>query len=106
MSVAEIVKKVPNLSLDEMKEVARALRDAMEDVEDMSDVLAVLNHPGQPMPMAEIRKKIRLVKWQVAFDPAAEKQFSKLGKSAQQDIAKYVAKHLETDDDPRRFGQP
>jgi hypothetical protein len=31
MSVAEIVKEVPNLSLDEMKEVARALREAMED---------------------------------------------------------------------------
>ena len=33
MSVAEIVKEVPNLSLDEMKEVARALREAMEDAE-------------------------------------------------------------------------
>ena len=46
------------------------------------------------------------MKWQVAFDPTAEKQFSKLGKSAQQDIAKYIAKHLETDEDPRRFGKP
>jgi acyl-CoA reductase-like NAD-dependent aldehyde dehydrogenase len=60
MSVAEIVKEVPNLSLDEMKEVARALREAMEDNEDLSDVLAVLENPGQPIPMAEIRKKYNL----------------------------------------------
>ena len=46
------------------------------------------------------------MKWQVAFDPAAEKQFSKLGKPAQWDIEKYIAKHLETDEDPRRFGKP
>jgi len=46
------------------------------------------------------------VKWQVAFDPAAEKQFSKLGKSAQRDIEKYIAKHLETAEDPRRMGKP
>ena len=60
MSVAEIVKEVPNLSLDEMKEVARALREAMEDAEDLSDVMAVLNNPGKPIPMAEIRKKYSL----------------------------------------------
>jgi hypothetical protein len=60
MSVAEIVKEVPNLSLDEMKEVARALREAMEDNEDLSDVLAVLENPGQPIPMSEIRKKYNL----------------------------------------------
>jgi len=46
------------------------------------------------------------VNWQVAFAPAAEKQFSKLGKPAQQDIGKYIAKHLETEEDPRRFGKP
>jgi mRNA interferase RelE/StbE len=46
------------------------------------------------------------VKWQVAFDPAAEKQFSKLGKSAQRDIEKYIANYLETAEDPRRFGKP
>jgi mRNA interferase RelE/StbE len=46
------------------------------------------------------------VKWQVSFDPAAEKQFSKLGKTAQQDIEKYIAKHLESTEDPRRFGKP
>jgi hypothetical protein len=57
MSVADIVKEVPNLSLDEMKEVARALREAMEDAEDLSDVLAVLESPGIPIPMSEIRKK-------------------------------------------------
>jgi hypothetical protein len=57
MSVAEIVKEVPNLSLDEMKEVARALREAMEDADDLSDVLAVLENPGKPIPMSEIRKK-------------------------------------------------
>ena len=60
MSVAEIVKEVPNLSLDEMKEVARALREAMEDAEDLSDVMAVLNNPGKPIPMAEIRQKYGL----------------------------------------------
>ena len=60
MSVAEIVKEVPNLSLDEMKEVARALREAMEDSEDLADVLAVLENPGHPIPMTEIRKKYSL----------------------------------------------
>ncbi len=60
MSVAEIVKEVPNLSLAEMKEVARALREAMEDADDLADVLAVLENPGQPIPMAEIRKKYSL----------------------------------------------
>ena len=60
MSVAEIVKEVPNLSLEEMKEVAHALRDAMEDADDLSVVLAVLNNPGTPIPMSEIRKKYGL----------------------------------------------
>jgi hypothetical protein len=60
MSVAEIVKEVPNLSLDEMKEVARALREAMEDADDLSDVLAVLENPGRPIAMSEIRKKYSL----------------------------------------------
>jgi hypothetical protein len=60
MSVAEIVKEVPNLSLDEMKEVARALREAMEDAEDLQDVQQVLNNPGTPIPMAEIRRKYDL----------------------------------------------
>jgi mRNA interferase RelE/StbE len=46
------------------------------------------------------------LKWQVAFNPSAEKQFSKLGKSAQREIEKYIASHLETDQDPRRFGKP
>jgi len=46
------------------------------------------------------------VNWQVFFDPAAEKQFSKLGKPAQRDIERYIAKHLETAEDPRRFGKP
>ena len=59
MSVAEIVKEVPKLSLAEMKEVARALREAMEDAEDLSDVLAVLENPGKPIPMSEIREKRR-----------------------------------------------
>lgn len=60
MSVAEIVKEVPKLSLDEMKEVARALREAMEDTEDLADVLAVLENPGTPIPMADLRKKYGL----------------------------------------------
>jgi hypothetical protein len=59
MSVAEIVKEAPKLSL-EMKEVARALREAMEDADDLSDVLAVLENPGKPIPMSEIRKKYSL----------------------------------------------
>ena len=46
------------------------------------------------------------MKWQVFFDPAAEKQFSKLGKPAQRDIEKYIAKNLESVEDPRRFGKP
>ncbi|MCE0483813.1 MAG: hypothetical protein LV479_06210 [Methylacidiphilales bacterium] len=60
MSVAEIVKEVPKLTLEEMKEVARALREAMEDNEDLQDVLAILENPGQPIPMSEIRKKYNL----------------------------------------------
>ena len=60
MSVAEIVKEVPNLSLTEMKEVARALREAMEDSEALADVLAVLENPGTPIPMADIREKYGL----------------------------------------------
>ncbi len=60
MSVADIVKEVPHLSLSEMKEVARALREAMEDNEDLADVLAVLENPGQPIPLSEIRKKYNL----------------------------------------------
>jgi hypothetical protein len=57
MSVSEIVNEVPNLSLEEMKEVARALREAMEDQADLADVMAVLENPGTPIPMSEIRKK-------------------------------------------------
>jgi hypothetical protein len=60
MSVAEIVKEVSNLSLDEMKEVPRALREAMEDAEDLPDVLVVLESPDIPIPMSEIRKKYKL----------------------------------------------
>jgi hypothetical protein len=60
MSVSDIVKEVPNLSLDEMKEVARALREAMEDNADLADVLTVLENPGTPIPMSEIRKKYGL----------------------------------------------
>ncbi len=43
-----------------MKEVARAMLEAMEDAEDLPDVLAVLNAPGNPIPMVEIRKKYGL----------------------------------------------
>ncbi len=46
------------------------------------------------------------MKWQVSFDPAAEKQFSKLGRTAQQEIEKYIAKNLESEEDPRRYGKP
>jgi hypothetical protein len=60
MSVAEIVNEIPHLSLDEMKEVASALREAMEDAEDLPDLLAVLNNPGTPVPMAAIREKYGL----------------------------------------------
>ncbi len=60
MSVAEIVREVPKLSLEEMKEVARALREAMEDIEDLEGVTAVLNSPGKPIPMSVIRQKYDL----------------------------------------------
>jgi len=46
------------------------------------------------------------VKWQVFLAPAAEKQFSKLRKSAQREIEKYIAKQLESEEDPCRFGKP
>ncbi len=46
------------------------------------------------------------MKWRVFFDPTAEKQFSKLGRTAQQEIEKYIAKNLESEEDPRRFGKP
>lgn len=57
MSVAEIVKEARDLSLEEMKEMARALREAMEDADDLADVLTVLENPGRPIPMDDIRKK-------------------------------------------------
>jgi hypothetical protein len=60
MSVSEIVREVPKLSLEEMKEVARALREAMEDQADLADVMAVLENPGTPVPMSDIRKKYEL----------------------------------------------
>jgi len=60
MSVSEIVREVPKLSLEEMKEVARALREAMEDQADLADVMAVLENPGTPIPMSDIRKKYEL----------------------------------------------
>ena len=60
MSVADIVREVPHLSLEEMKEVALALREAMEDNEDLADVQAVLDNPGTPIPMSEIRGKYHL----------------------------------------------
>ena len=46
------------------------------------------------------------MKWKVAFDPRAEKQFSKPGRTAQQEIERYIARNLETTEDPRRFGKP
>jgi len=42
----------------------------------------------------------------VFFSPAAEKQFAKLGRPAQVMIERYISKHLEGVEDPRRFGQP
>jgi len=60
MSVAEIVRELPNLSLEEMKEVARAWREAMEDPDDLAGVVAVLDNPGTPIPMSEIRRKYGL----------------------------------------------
>lgn len=49
---------------------------------------------------------VPLPKWQVFFSRAAEKQFAKLGRPAQVLIERYIAKHLEGEDDPRRFGHP
>jgi hypothetical protein len=62
MTVAYILKEIPNLSLNEMKQVARAVREAIEDAEDLQDMLAVLSNPGTPIPMSELRKKYRLPK--------------------------------------------
>ena len=59
MSVAEIVKEVPNLSLEEMKEVARAAPKAMEDAGPTCRMCwPCWKIPGQPVPMSEIRKSI------------------------------------------------
>ena len=60
MSVGEIVEEISKLSLEEMKVIARALREAMEDADDLSDVLAVLENPGKQIPMDEIRKNYGL----------------------------------------------
>jgi mRNA interferase RelE/StbE len=46
------------------------------------------------------------VKWRVLFDPAAEKQFSRLATPAQRDIEKYIGENLESEEDLRRFGKP
>jgi hypothetical protein len=60
MRVEEIVKELPKLSVDEMKLLARALQEAIEDAEDSLDVLAVLNDPGKPVSMDEMRRKCGL----------------------------------------------
>jgi hypothetical protein len=60
MSVAEIVKEVPKLSVDEMKLLGRALQEAIEDAEDSPDVPEILNDPGKPVSMDEIRRKFGL----------------------------------------------
>jgi hypothetical protein len=57
MSAQEIIKALPNLSLEELKEVARTLREAMEDRADLEDVTAVLGNLGTPIPMSELREK-------------------------------------------------
>ena len=57
MRVEEIVKELPELSIDEMKLLARALQEAIEDAEDALEMLAVLNDPGKPVSMDEIRRK-------------------------------------------------
>jgi hypothetical protein len=57
MSVAEIIRELPSLSLREMKELSRVLEDAIEEAIDLPDVLAVLNRPGALVPFTEIRKK-------------------------------------------------
>ena len=43
-----------------VREPSRPLREEMEDADDLSDVLTVLENPGTPIPMSEIRKKYNL----------------------------------------------
>ena len=44
----------------QIEEAARALCEAMEDDDDLADVLAVLENPGKPISMTEIREKYSL----------------------------------------------
>ncbi len=44
--------------------------------------------------------------WQVKFSETATRQLKKLGKQTQRDILKYLKKRIETDDDPKRYGDP
>jgi hypothetical protein len=57
MRAEEIIKALPKLSIEGMKEVALALREAMEDRADLIDVIAVFGNPGTPIPVSEVRKK-------------------------------------------------
>jgi len=60
MSVEDILREVPKLSPEELRQVARALCEALEDCKDIADVRAALEESGDPIPMAEIRKKYNL----------------------------------------------
>ena len=44
----------------EIKEASQVRREAIEDAEEFTDVLAVLENPGKPISMAEIREKYSL----------------------------------------------
>lgn len=44
--------------------------------------------------------------WKVEWDERALRELKKLGKEAQKRILDYVITRLETDQNPRRFGEP
>lgn len=44
--------------------------------------------------------------WRVEFTDRAKKSLNKLDYSLQTDILKYLRNRIQTDEDPRRFGEP
>ena len=63
MSVEEILREVPKLSPEELRQIAAALCQAMEDRQDMQDLLVALQElesEGNLIPMSEIRQKYHL----------------------------------------------
>lgn len=46
------------------------------------------------------------MKWSVEFDPEAEKELARIDKQQARRILKYLSERIETEEDPRRFGDP